>query len=71
MKIINFIHQYFFCLLKQFAKHKKKRKQKHVKRDLHLHTVNNENKKKQLGSDTYNQEVISSLPVGLGICKNG
>ena len=45
----------------------KKILEKHVKGDPHLHAVNL--KKKKLGAETFNQEVVSSSPIGRGLAK--
>ena len=44
--------------------------EKHVKGDPHLHAADLEKTKTKLGADTYNQEVVSSLPIGRGFRKN-
>ena len=44
----------------------KKDLENHVKGDPHLHAVELE-EKQELGADTYNQEVVSSLPKGRGL----
>ena len=47
---------------------KKDSLEKHVEGDPHLHAVDLE-KKKKLGADTYNHEVVSSSPIGRGLAK--